>query len=62
MLLNLKTTTVEAPVKLKVVTVNPGKRVIAGYVNVPSTGTPDTIQVTAYFSTISGQYLTDMNI
>ena len=50
------------PAKEKIVNVNPGQRIMAGYLEVPEGPNPKTLEVTALFGTISGSVWPDMNI
>lgn len=50
------------PSKEKIVNVNPGQRIMAGYLEVPEGPNPKTLEVTALFGTISGSVWPDMNI
>lgn len=50
------------PTTEKIVTVNPGEKIIAGYIEVPSPADPGTLEVEALFGTISGAVWPDLNI
>ena len=50
------------PSNEKIVNVNPGQRIMAGYLEVPEGPNPKKLEVTALFGTISGTVWPDMNI